>query len=79
MRLKYLLSAFEETKLDFRIGIHSGKVAAGIIGKSQVISLSCHSGTLTQGFDLWGDTINVSARMAKLAQPNSIQITDVST
>jgi class 3 adenylate cyclase len=53
-------------QIDFniRIGIHSGPVCAGVVGTKKFI------------FDVWGDTVNVAARMEANAYPNSINISE---
>ncbi len=45
-----------------RIGLHCGPVVAGIIG------------TRKFSYDLWGDTVNIAARMESHGQPGKIQI-----
>jgi class 3 adenylate cyclase len=48
--------------LALRIGIHSGPVVAGVIGKSSF------------AYDVWGETVNVARRMESTAQSGGIQI-----
>jgi adenylate cyclase len=43
-----------------RVGIHHGPVVAGIVGKKQFL------------FDLWGDTVNMAARVGASADVNSV-------
>jgi class 3 adenylate cyclase len=50
------------TELMMRIGIHSGPVVAGVIGK--------HKFT----YDLWGNTVNVSSRMESSGTPGRVHI-----
>lgn len=45
-----------------RLGLHCGPVVAGIIG------------TRKFAYDLWGDTVNIAARMESHGQPGKIQI-----
>jgi adenylate cyclase len=45
-----------------RIGINSGSVAAGVIGRRKFI------------YDMWGDTVNLASRMQYLAEPGSILV-----
>jgi class 3 adenylate cyclase len=51
--------------IDFRIGINSGPVVAGVIGRKKF------------QFDLWGDPVNVASRMESHGVPGWIQISDV--
>jgi adenylate cyclase len=48
---------------EVRIGIHRGPVVAGVVGRSKF------------SFDLWGDTVNVAARLAGLGQESGIYLT----
>jgi class 3 adenylate cyclase len=51
--------------LRLRIGLNSGPVVAGVIGRSKFI------------YDLWGDTVNVASRMESSGVPDRIQVTEV--
>jgi adenylate cyclase len=51
-------------KLSIRIGIHTGTVVAGIVGKQKY------------SYDLWGDVVNVASRMEGAGMPNMIHVTE---
>jgi len=52
-----------DKKVDFRIGINSGPLIAGVIGDKKY------------QYDLWGDTVNTASRMESSGTAGKIQIT----
>jgi class 3 adenylate cyclase len=52
----------EEEKLEMRIGIHTGTVIAGVVGVKKY------------QYDIWGDTVNISARMEQQSEPGRINV-----
>ena len=47
-----------------RIGIHTGKVIAGVVGKKKF------------AYDIWGDTVNLASRMESSGEDGHINISD---
>jgi adenylate cyclase len=47
-----------------RVGIHSGPAIAGVIGETKLF------------YDVWGDTVNVAARMESHGESGRIQVSD---
>ena len=61
-KFKKIISKYPN--ISIRIGINSGQVTAGVIGKKRFI------------YDLWGDAVNVASRMESHGIENSIQISE---
>ena len=49
---------------EMRVGIHTGPVVAGVIGRHKFI------------YDVWGDTVNIASRMETTGSPGRIHISD---
>ena len=49
-------------KMSLRVGLATGAVVAGVIGRRKF------------SYDLWGDTVNIAARMSSEAQPGLTQV-----
>ena len=56
----------KKAKIQFniRIGLNSGPVTAGVIGRTKFI------------YDVWGDTVNVASRMETAANPGGIRVSE---
>lgn len=51
-------------EVDIRIGINSGPVTAGIMGKRKIL------------YDIWGETVNIATLLEQTAKPSSILISE---
>ena len=49
---------------DLRLGIHTGPVMAGVVGKYKFT------------YDIWGDSVNVAALMEQASEPGQINISE---
>lgn len=58
------LPARNGRRMEFRVGINSGPMVAGVIGKTKF------------HYDLWGDTVNVASRMESHGEVGRIQLTE---
>lgn len=49
---------------EIRVGIHMGPLVGGVIGKKKY------------AFDIWGDTVNIAARIVDQAEPGSVLVSE---
>ncbi|MBQ2553448.1 MAG: hypothetical protein II563_11490, partial [Treponema sp.] len=57
-------NASSNVKLFMRIGINSGNLIAGVIGKTKFV------------YDIWGDTVNVASRMESSGETSRIHVSE---
>lgn len=57
-------NASSNVKLFMRIGINSGSLIAGVIGKTKFV------------YDIWGDTVNVASRMESSGETSKIHVSE---
>jgi adenylate cyclase len=51
-----------EAGWEVRVGIHMGPLVGGVIGQKQF------------SFDIWGDTVNIAARITDQAEPSGVLV-----
>ena len=61
-RIQSEKSSISEIIWELRIGINTGEVIAGVVGKKKF------------AYDIWGDSVNVASRMESAGEPNMINI-----
>jgi class 3 adenylate cyclase len=54
----------EHIRFDIRIGINSGPVVAGVVGTKKF------------AYDIWGDTVNIAARMESASVPGKVNVAE---
>jgi class 3 adenylate cyclase len=55
---------FGDPCFDSRIGVHTGPVIAGVVGKSKF------------SFDIWGATVNIASRMEAACEPGRVNVSE---
>lgn len=60
----YQFNDERKEQLDIRIGIHSGSLVGGVIGKKKMT------------YDVWGDTVNTASRMESHSEKGQIQVSE---
>ncbi len=66
-RLQALMARKKEQDkpiFEMRIGIHTGPVIAGVVGRHKF------------AYDIWGDTVNTAARLEQCSEPGKINISE---
>jgi adenylate cyclase len=61
-RSRSRLEAEYGTSFHFRIGIHTGSVISGVVGRDKY------------AYDIWGDAVNIAARMEQNSEPGMINV-----
>jgi adenylate cyclase len=62
--MKYEKNIQNKPIFEARMGVHTGPVVAGVVGVKKF------------AYDIWGDTVNIAARVQEACEPNQINITE---
>jgi class 3 adenylate cyclase len=62
LEYKALCEKEQKAGFEIRIGLHSGKVVAGVVGIKKY------------QYDIWGDTVNLAARMESSGEPGKVNV-----
>jgi adenylate cyclase len=62
--MKYEKNIQNKPIFEARMGVHTGPVVAGVVGVKKF------------AYDIWGDTVNIAARVQEACEPNEINITE---
>lgn len=58
------LSAEHGLEVDLRVGVHSGSLRAGVLGRERI------------AFDVWGRTVNIASRLEARASPGTVLVSE---
>ncbi|MBL8671094.1 MAG: adenylate/guanylate cyclase domain-containing protein [Alphaproteobacteria bacterium] len=64
LRLMEDVRRLEGVEIGIRIGLHTGRVVAGVIGRRKFT------------YDLWGDAVNTASRMESSGAPNRVNVSE---
>jgi class 3 adenylate cyclase len=53
-----------EVGWDLRVGVHTGPIVAGVVGKKKY------------AYDIWGNTVNIASRMESNGEPGKVNISE---
>lgn len=64
VRITERVSKKHQVPISIRIGVHSGSLIAGVVGKSRF------------AYDMWGETVNMASRMESTGVPGRVQVSE---